>query len=162
MGAVKLTETGRTQRAMIPPHVKEKYSLESSSVYHHAPNGFPFLEPPGTAPTRPFPSPCHLPGRTTISVPHTQPMCGSPHAGTRSDPLPPPSPSLGRTALFPGPFCLHLIQSSCGLLASFQINFWVTSAVPSPSSQASKKQAIKPTNKYQIYWLIKPASNAAI
>lgn len=65
-------------------------------------------------------------------------------------------------ALFPGLFCLHLIQSSCGLLASFQINFWVTSAMPSPSSQAAGKQPIKPTNKYRTYWLIKPASNTAI
>lgn len=63
---------------------------------------------------------------------------------------------------FPGLFCLHLIQSSCGLLASFQINFWVTSTMPSPSSQAAGKQPIKPTNKYGTYWLIKPASNTAL
>lgn len=63
---------------------------------------------------------------------------------------------------FPGLFYLHLIQSSCGLLASFQINFWVTSTMPSPSSQAAGKQPIKPTNKYGTYWLIKPASNTAL
>lgn len=54
---------------------------------------------------------------------------------------------------FPGLFCLHLIQSSCGLLASFQINFGWPPPCPLPAARLPGSSPLNlQTNMGHIGW----------